>query len=69
MNLDWELFRANMRKRRLDLGLTQGQVAARMNRSQDFVSVLENNGRSVPNLTTIWLWAEALDGEVTIQWD
>lgn len=57
----YEAFRAAMRKRRMDLGLTQTQVAERMNRSQDYVAVLENN-RSIPNLTTIWLWVDALEG-------
>lgn len=69
MNVQWEVFRAEMRKRRLKLGLTQHQVAGRMGRSVDFVSLLENNGRSVPNLTTIWLWTEALDGTVKIDWE
>jgi predicted transcriptional regulator len=69
VNIDWELFRNDMRKRRLDLGLTQHQVAERMDRSQDFVSVLENNPRSVPNLQTVWLWVSALDGRLTTVWD
>lgn len=65
----WELFRAQMRKRRLDLGLTQTEVAEAMGRSQDYVSVLENNPRSIPNLTTIWLWTEALGGLVHVTWE
>lgn len=65
----WESFRAQMRKRRLGLGLTQGQVSKRMGRSQDFVAILENSTRSIPNLTTVWLWIEALDGFMRIEWD
>lgn len=59
--LRWELMRTQLRKRRLDLGLTQTQVSEMMGRSQDFVSVLENNPRSIPNLTTLWLWCDALN--------
>jgi transcriptional regulator with XRE-family HTH domain len=61
MLVRWEAFRAEMRKRRISLGLTQTEVAERMNRSQDYVSNLENNPRSIPNLTTVWLWMDALD--------
>lgn len=63
----YEAFRAAMRKRRMDLGLTQTQVAERMGRSPDYVAVLENN-RSIPNLVTIWLWTDALGGEMAPQW-
>lgn len=58
-HLRWELFRAQLRKRRIDLHLTQKEVAVRMGRSQDYVSVLENN-TAIPTLGTVWLWADAL---------
>jgi transcriptional regulator with XRE-family HTH domain len=60
----YEVFRAGMRRRRHDLGLTQVDVAERMGRSQDFVAVLENNA-SVPNLLTVFLWVQALDGDIS----
>lgn len=63
----YEAFRAAMRKRRMDLGMTQADVAERMGRSQDYVAVLENN-RSIPNLVTVWLWVGALDGDLTPRW-
>lgn len=67
--IQWELFRAQMRQRRLALGLTQTQLSEVMGRSQDFVSVLENNPESIPNLTTIWLWVESLGGTLTADWN
>lgn len=67
ITIQYEAFRAAMRKRRMDLGMTQADVAERMGRSQDYVAVLENN-RSIPNLVTVWLWVSALDGDLTPQW-
>lgn len=69
MLLRWELFRNMMRKRRQDLGLTQGELSARMNRSQDFVSYLENNGRSMPEMATVMAWADALGGTFGVDWE
>ncbi|GLY08217.1 hypothetical protein Acsp01_85960 [Actinoplanes sp. NBRC 101535] len=59
----WEAFRAGMRRRRVERGLTQVALAARMGRSQDFVSYLESNSRSVPEMATVMLWADALGGQ------
>lgn len=67
IHIRYQAFRAVMRKRRMDLGLTQVEVAMRMGRSQDYVAVLENN-HSIPNLTTIWLWIDALEGELAPRW-
>jgi transcriptional regulator with XRE-family HTH domain len=55
----WDAMRAVLRRRRIDLGLRQRDVAERMGRSQDYVSILEN-GPNIPNVRTVWLWAEAL---------
>lgn len=66
--IQWELFRGAMRQRRIKLGLTQHQVAERMGRSQDYVSNLENNDRSMPNLITVWIWVEALNGSLDLLW-
>lgn len=64
----WNYFRAEMRRRREELGLSQRELSARINRSQDFIAVLENNDRSIPNLTTIWLWTDALNGDIGPHW-
>lgn len=64
----WEVLRARMRARRIALGLTQVEVAERMGRSQDYVSLLENSARSIPNLVTLWLWMDALGGEMEPRW-
>lgn len=69
MLLRWELFRDMMRKRRQELGLTQVDLSARMDRSQDFVSYLENNSRSMPEMATVIAWADALGGTVGVDWD
>lgn len=66
MNIAWEAIRAQCRRRRHDMGLTQTQAGALMDRSQDYVSALENNTTSIPNLTTVLLWVEALGGTITI---
>lgn len=66
--IKWEAFRANMRRRRHQKGLTQTEVAERMGRSQDYVSNLENDPDSIPNLKTTWMWVEALDGTVEVNW-
>lgn len=66
--IQWELFRAAMRQRRIRLGLTQHEVAERMGRSSDFVTVLENNNRSIPTIPTVWLWVDALDGSLDLMW-
>lgn len=62
----WEVMRSQLRKRRLDLGLTQIDVSEAMGRSEHFISVLENNPHSVPNLTTLWLWCDVLSMSVTL---
>lgn len=65
--VECEVIRAQLRKRRLDLGLTQVQVAQRMGRSQDFIAVCENHP-SIPNLATLVLWVQALEGTVRVDW-
>lgn len=59
----YEQFRAVMRKRRLDLGMTQHEASRNMGRSDDYVAVLENNGSTV-NLVTAHLWVQALGGNL-----
>jgi len=66
VNIAWEALRAVCRQRRHQLGLTQAQLGEAMGRSQDYVSVLENNVRGVPNLATLLLWVEALGGTIRI---
>lgn len=68
MLVRWEVFRSQMRKRRLEMGLTQHELSQRMDRSQDFVSILENSERSIPNLTTVWLWLDALELDFEVAW-
>lgn len=63
--MEWEAFRAQLRKRRLDLGLRQVDVAEMMGRSNDFVAVLENN-KSFPNVATLLVWINALGGELVV---
>lgn len=65
VRIRYEAFRERMRQRRKELGLTQAQVAERMGRSQDFVSVLENQS-SVINLITAMVWADALEIDVLL---
>lgn len=69
MLVRWEVFRSMMRKRRISLNLTQGELSARMDRSQDFVSYLENNARSMPEMATVVAWADALGGTLGVDWD
>lgn len=61
VTVEWETFRALMRKRRVDQGLRQEDVALAMGRSKDYVSVLENHA-SIPNMVTAMLWVAALGG-------
>jgi predicted transcriptional regulator len=65
--VECEVIRAQLRKRRLDLGLTQVQVAQRIGRSQDFIAVCENH-TCIPNLATLVLWVSALEGTVKVDW-
>ena len=54
------IFRANLRARRIDLGLTQAQLADKLKVDQGYVSDLER-GRRFPNLSRLAPLAEALD--------
>jgi transcriptional regulator with XRE-family HTH domain len=63
ITVEWQVMRAKLRRRRVDRGLTQTDVALAMGRSQDFIAVLENN-RSFPNVATLMLWINALGGEL-----
>lgn len=65
--VEWEVLRNRFIKRRKQMNLTQAQVSERMGRSRDFVSVLEREHRSTPNLTTVMLWAQALEGTVGVR--
>ncbi len=60
----WIVLRDQLRQRRLDLGLSQAQVAKRMDRRQDYVGALETRTKRIPNLATIWLWTDALELDV-----
>lgn len=62
----WEAIRARFRRRRIALGLRQQDVAERMQRSDDYVSVLEN-GVNIPSVRTVWVWAEALGLEMRFE--
>jgi transcriptional regulator with XRE-family HTH domain len=64
--IEWETIRATMRRRRMDLGLTQAEVGHMMDRSQDYVSYLENNTRSAPTMLTVTLWMRALGGTLAV---
>lgn len=65
--VEWEAMRAALRRRRIELGLTQSDLSERMGRSQDYVSVLENQS-SNPNVATLMMWVRALDGELAPRW-
>lgn len=64
LTVEWEAMRASLRQRRISMGLTQAEVSEAMGRSHDFVAVLENNTRTIPNLATVMLWVSALGGSV-----
>lgn len=65
----WKVFRAQMKKRRLDLGLTRAELGRRMNRSAEVVAYLEINERSMPNINTAMDWADALNGTFGVDWE
>lgn len=67
IQVEWEAMRARLRARRVRMGLTQAELSAAMGRSQDFVSVLENQS-SNPNVATVLLWVGALGGDLTERW-
>lgn len=54
-----------LRKLRKKAGLTQTELAARMHKTQSYVSKVENAERSLPLVET-FLYAEALDSDYTI---
>jgi|SRR5215217_3109413 len=54
-----------IRRIRLEVGLTQGQLAERMQTTVPYVSALEN-GRSNPTIGQIWAIADALRVEVEV---
>lgn len=55
-----EIFRRNVRHRRMELGLTQAQLAEKLRVDQGYVSDIER-GRRRPNLNRLAPLAEALD--------
>lgn len=55
-----DLFRRNLRARRLELELTQVELAGAIGAPQSYVSAIER-GRICPNLTSLATIAEALD--------
>jgi transcriptional regulator with XRE-family HTH domain len=55
----WELLRAQLRRRRIDLGITQRELSALMGKRDDYVSYLENSRRST-NLHSLFKWCTAL---------
>ncbi len=56
----YDVFRQNLRIRRMELGFTQNELATRAGLEQPQVSELERGGTN-PNLATIARLAEALD--------
>lgn len=64
VKIEWELFRAKLRQRRISMGLTQAEVSEAMGRSRDFVAVLENQDSS-PNVLTLIPWIAALGGKLS----
>jgi transcriptional regulator with XRE-family HTH domain len=55
-----EHFRENVRRRRLELGLTQKQLADKMGCTHPYISQVEN-GESNPSLDVVERFARALD--------
>jgi len=53
-------FAANVRKRRLDLGLTQEELAERLKKHKPYVSEIEN-GKRTPWLPNLAIFADALE--------
>lgn len=54
-----EMFRRNVRVLREDIGISQSELARRVERSPGYVCDIEH-GRRRPNLTTVAVLAEAL---------
>ncbi len=54
-----------LRRRRLDLGLTVGEVASRIGRSNSLVLSTEHEQRT-PTLDELYSWAEALDIPIAV---
>lgn len=65
----FETLRAALRARRIDMGLTQTELADIMGRSQDYVSYLENEMRSIPNLATFFNWVFSMRGTIRVEFD
>lgn len=53
-------FRANVRKRRLELNMTQAELAQKMGLSRPYIAEVEL-GRRVPTLDTVEKFGKALD--------
>jgi transcriptional regulator with XRE-family HTH domain len=53
-------FAANVRKRRVAMGLTQGQLAVRLKKHKPYISEIEN-GKRTPRLPNLAIFAEALE--------
>ena len=54
-----------LRKFRKEAGLTQAELAKRLNKSQSFVSKVENAEREI-SLVEMYFYAEALDAGYTV---
>ncbi len=54
-----DFFCTNVRRRRLELGMTQAQLAAKLGVAPAYISEIEG-GRNSPTITTIDRFAEAL---------
>lgn len=54
-----EVFRENVRQRRIELGWTQVELAKRLNVTQPYVAEIER-GRATPGLDTVERFADAL---------
>jgi transcriptional regulator with XRE-family HTH domain len=53
-------------EQRVRLGLSQSELARRLGTPQSQISRIENGAR-VPNLETLWRWADALNIEIALQ--
>lgn len=66
MSFEQEQIRQRLISRRVELGLTQSELAARMGTSQSAVSDFET-GRHIPRVNTLRRWAQALNMRISIQ--
>ncbi len=64
----WEMFRSAMRRRRVQLGISQEELSRRLGRNKEYVRYLETNQRHIPTFKAVIRWSIALKGAVKSDW-